>query len=372
MTNDLDDLKAMMNDATPRPDAARRAENLALAQKNFADLQGSREGVRPTPATEAKGLWTGVKAMLNTLTSKGALTTTTALVACGFLVLTTQMRDVLRGPLSPQVTSTEFDDTAEPKIENAPLHESDVTADMLLQEPASDIHAEVIQSPPRRLEKQQQTEIIPPVVNEPLRNPVGNVRSPLDHETIRPEARDTVIESIQEPAKPNAESAQDQAAESSSDVLGAIAPAAIATLDQPPSVLSAPAEAVRSISRETVPSSTATETRSTTGLAPSGSKAVDQTPLVDTVNVNTETFPPDALSAIRITAEDPVSTFSIDVDTASYAVVRSSLTRGQLPPPQAVRIEEMINYFDYTYPQPTGKDPFAVHTEVSECPWNPK
>ncbi|MEP6066120.1 MAG: VWA domain-containing protein, partial [Paracoccaceae bacterium] len=64
MNNDLDDLKAMMDTATPRPDAARRADNLALAQKNFDDFQGSRDGLRPTPVTEAKGLWTGVKTML--------------------------------------------------------------------------------------------------------------------------------------------------------------------------------------------------------------------------------------------------------------------------------------------------------------------
>lgn len=71
MTDDLNDLKAMMDKATPRPDAARRAENVALAQKNFADLQGSHDGLRPTAVTGPKGLWTGVKTMLNTMTTKG-------------------------------------------------------------------------------------------------------------------------------------------------------------------------------------------------------------------------------------------------------------------------------------------------------------
>ena len=66
----------------------------------------------------------------------------------------------------------------------------------------------------------------------------------------------------------------------------------------------------------------------------------------------------------------PVSTFSIDVDKASYANVRRYLNSGQLPPPSAVRIEELINYFPYNYPGPRGKHPFAVHTEVSDCPWN--
>jgi Ca-activated chloride channel family protein len=70
-------------------------------------------------------------------------------------------------------------------------------------------------------------------------------------------------------------------------------------------------------------------------------------------------------------ADDPRSTFSIDVDTASYANVRRFLEAGQRPPADAVRIEEMINYFTYDYPAPTGDDAFAVHAEVAECPWNP-
>lgn len=68
----------------------------------------------------------------------------------------------------------------------------------------------------------------------------------------------------------------------------------------------------------------------------------------------------------------PLSTFSIDVDTASYANVRRFLTQGQLPPADAVRIEELVNYFSYDYPQPTGADPFSVNMETSPCPWKPE
>lgn len=67
---------------------------------------------------------------------------------------------------------------------------------------------------------------------------------------------------------------------------------------------------------------------------------------------------------------NPVSTFSVDVDRASYANARRFINSGSLPPPDAVRIEEMINYFNYDYPQPTGDDPFSFTSEVSECPWN--
>jgi Ca-activated chloride channel family protein len=69
--------------------------------------------------------------------------------------------------------------------------------------------------------------------------------------------------------------------------------------------------------------------------------------------------------------KNPLSTFSIDVDTASYANVRRFINNNQYPYKDAVRIEEMINYFSYDYPLPTKKHPFAIYTEISGCPWNP-
>ncbi len=72
------------------------------------------------------------------------------------------------------------------------------------------------------------------------------------------------------------------------------------------------------------------------------------------------------------TSRAPLSTFSIDVDTASYANVRRHLNEGQMPPKDAVRIEELINYFEYDYPQPVGNVPFSVNTEVATAPWNAK
>ena len=68
---------------------------------------------------------------------------------------------------------------------------------------------------------------------------------------------------------------------------------------------------------------------------------------------------------------NPLSTFSVDVDTASYANVRRFLSDGRLPPRDAVRIEELLNYFRYDYPQPTGSEPFSITTEVAACPWKP-
>lgn len=66
----------------------------------------------------------------------------------------------------------------------------------------------------------------------------------------------------------------------------------------------------------------------------------------------------------------PLSTFSADVDTASYTNIRRMIYDGYDVPPEAVRIEEMINYFDYNYSDPDKNEPFAVHAELSDCPWN--
>ena len=68
--------------------------------------------------------------------------------------------------------------------------------------------------------------------------------------------------------------------------------------------------------------------------------------------------------------DNPLSTFSIDVDAASYSNIRRLLQQGNLPPAGAVRIEEMVNYFKYDYPQPSADNPFIVSTEIGECPWN--
>ena len=85
---------------------------------------------------------------------------------------------------------------------------------------------------------------------------------------------------------------------------------------------------------------------------------------------DTERYPDAPTNAVVVTAEYPVSTLAIDVDTASYANVRRFLNEGTLPPRDAVRVEELINYFDYDYARPPSRtEPFTVFTEVSDSPW---
>ena len=87
---------------------------------------------------------------------------------------------------------------------------------------------------------------------------------------------------------------------------------------------------------------------------------------------NTEAYDHFSENSYLAARQNPLSTFSIDVDTASYANARRFLNRQQLPPPGAVRIEELVNYFTYDYPQPEGEVPFSVNVEVAACPWHTK
>jgi Ca-activated chloride channel family protein len=87
---------------------------------------------------------------------------------------------------------------------------------------------------------------------------------------------------------------------------------------------------------------------------------------------NTESYDHINENGFRKVNDDPLATFSIDVDAASYSNVRRFLNQGKLPPAGAVRVEEMINYFTYNYEQPKSDDPFSLSTEISSCPWNSK
>ncbi len=323
MTDDLDDLKSALTRATPRPDPATRAAHLRLAQENFAALQGSRDATRQTSATGQRGLWTGVKTMLSNLTSKGGLTVTTALVAVGFLVLTPAGQQVWKGPIAR--------DTAL----------------------GSDRPAVVAQSPMAETAPQDLSTLAAPEPQPPVALDTGRTLSQADTvgATVAPA----------EMADSNGKS---------TDMIAASPPVAAARVDRtesneqdfaaPPPQASLESEAAR------------------TRAAPSGAlqSLAAPTNMADTTVTptapDTEAYANATDNPLKITAEAPVSTFSIDVDTASYALIRNSLTGGVLPPRDAVRIEEMVNYFPYTYPAPGADDaPFRPTVSVMQTPWNP-
>jgi Ca-activated chloride channel family protein len=255
MTDALDTLKAAMNAATPQPNAARRAENIALAQKNYDHIQGTLDGTRPTSDRPRPGPLSGVRNMLRSISSRAGLTVTTAIVAVGIVILT---------PLG----------------------------DNLMPKRAGDVPF-----------------VAPTTQQEPLAVTEPKVAAP----------------------QPIPAPMVEMAAES-----GAVAPAA---------------------SRAQM-------------SAPGTSQLHSVMPLL-TPETNTEAFANADANPVQTTAETPVSTFSIDVDTASYAVIRNSLTTGQLPPKDAVRVEEMINYFPYDYAAPTDGAAFLPTVSLSQTPWNP-
>lgn len=87
---------------------------------------------------------------------------------------------------------------------------------------------------------------------------------------------------------------------------------------------------------------------------------------------NTESYKQITENPFKLTGCEPISTFAADIDRASYSNVRSFLKEKRLPPADAVKVEEMINYFDYDYPAPSSKEPYSIYTELTECPWNTK
>lgn len=110
--------------------------------------------------------------------------------------------------------------------------------------------------------------------------------------------------------------------------------------------------------------------------APDGQMAVQYAVVADAVSgwqppePANERYQTLADNPLKQVAQEPVSTFSLDVDTGSYSNVRRYINGGQLPPKDAVRVEEMVNYFPYDYPRANGEHPFGIGTELAVCPWN--
>jgi len=277
-TDPLDDLKAMMATATPTPDADKKADTLARAEKIFEDIQGSVAEPRLTSDhPKWTGVFKGVRHMFANLTSRSGLTATTALVAVGLVALVPVLRDA--------PPALDFSDAPE-VVSPAPM-------DLVTVEEA-DKRATLSD----RLEDDA-------AVLEVEEAPVFAAPEPVTVEPTAPRMIEPAMDSL--------------AASGNAAPLGFIAEGGI------------------SVQRE----------------------------------ADAEAFANEDPSKVKIVSEDPVSTFSIDVDTASYSVVRSSIMNGFLPPADAVRIEEMVNYFPYEYAAPApGEGPFKPTVSITPTPWN--
>ena len=258
--DDLDKLKAAMRAATPAPDDAKKAANLALARKNFDRFQESADALRQTPDSPVTGFARELGMMLNFLSNRVVLAASTAIVAFGAVMLL---------PIG---------DALDPPTISA-------SREAVAPEPVLDYHAQ-----------------------------------------------------------------------------------AGATAEVPPSADRVSAERhLRALSPSAASRDSEDSPYDTEGV-PNKRQIVEPSWL--STEDHTEEFAGADDNPVKVAAESPVSTFSIDVDTASYSVVRSSLMNGYLPPVEAVRVEEMINYFPYAYPAPDGDAPFQPTVSVSPTPWN--
>ena len=329
--------------ATARPDPATKAAHLRLGQENFAALQGSHNEARHMSdgpnGLWSKWLWQGVRDMMQRLSTRGGLTLTTAVVAGGLLVLSPQGRDLLlpptqapalpaQAPVAPAQATLQgpADTDLAPLSEAQTDAQADTQGGARLAPAAPDAEAEA----------------------SPATAEMAN-STPMAAEQAAP-----VAETMPDAA--NATSAS--VAESMADAMADTAPANAPNIGAAAPVQPAPMPP--GIPHAAPPPNTLTR------MAP----GVVMPTLAPQM---TEDYANAPANGVQSVAEAPVSTFSVDVDTASWSILRQSLNFGQLPAPQALRIEEMVNYFPYDYAPPAADAaaPFAVHTALIETPWNP-
>lgn len=275
MTDELDRLRNAMRQATPDAHSEKKAADIARAMEIFDRGQGSGAGLRPKSDRPRFGarLRHGAEKMIHALSSRGAITASTALVALG---------------VTFYVTIPEFPSLRMPEVQTK---------------------AQVDKSEAQALQQEEKTVVadVPAPTPEPDK---------LLREDSRLYRKEALMESK---------------ADFSGGALIGVAPSA--------------APAVGNIV----------------------ANGMFKPPVTDT-----EAYANEEPNPLKVTAEDPVSTFSIDVDTTSWSVIRSSLNRGQMPPEDAVRIEEMVNYFPYSYPAPeVDGPPFQSTVSVTQTPWNP-
>ena len=321
MTDDLDDLRRALT-AAPAPDGEAKARAMQLAIENFDRLddsfQGSTGPARSSEDRPRAAPLNGVRRMFHYLTSRPALAATTSVAALiiGVAVI-------------------------------LPV------ADLRIGKPSV-----VVETPVAR---KTESVVSPEAAPATTAAPTGGEGTAVTEDAgIQPGA--VVI-------------AQAPEAKVAADDVGRTIEG-----DAASSAMAEPLVEAPMAEMEALPASPAEEMASTEMRLRAEAPALDGTvgyvtaPAPDALAPpveNTEAYANEAPNPVTVTAEEPVSTFSIDVDTASYAVVRSSLTGGFLPTPDQVRIEEMVNYFPYAYAAPEGEAAFASTISVMPTPWNP-
>ena len=336
MTDDLDDLRAALK-AAPAPDGDAKARAMRLAMENFDRLQGSHEASRSSEDRPRAAPLNGVRRMFHYLTSRPALAISTS--AAALLIGVAVILPVADLRIGKPVVPTEA-----PK-----------------EVPVA---------------KKAEPMVTPEPVPATAATPTGGEGAALTAET-----GNTAQSGADAAPKPDAEVvATDELARAdasdmaSSAVVAESAPEAEAPMEmaEEAAPVSPPVGDLVMGAEPRLRAEAKMEGGNTLGYLAAPSTSIAAAPEVMPAPVeNTEAYSNEAPNPVKVTAEEPVSTFSIDVDTASYAVVRSSLTGGYLPTPEQVRVEEMVNYFPYAYAAPEGDAAFASTVSVMPTPWNP-
>lgn len=318
MSDEFDPLEARLKaalKAAPSPEAEARARALALAMENFDRLQASGAEARPKEDRPRRaGFFQGARSMMNFLTSRPALAATTSVAALivGVTVLL-PVAENLTPPAMPKLAAPEAPHVPASSVADAGAPAAEKTGQVAEPAPAkpADLVLEAAPVPERAPDVVQKG--VPDAADVPrLAETDGDARARKEAPAggAAPEAESALADSTAAP-----------------DMYMVPAPSAV--------------------------------------VAPM--PAPDPMPQLEP---NTEEFASAAANPVKITAEEPVSTFSTDIDTASYALVRSTLNMGVLPTPDQVRVEEMVNYFPYAYPAPEAGQAFRTSVSVMPTPWN--
>ncbi|OYX43602.1 MAG: hypothetical protein B7Z02_08665 [Rhodobacterales bacterium 32-67-9] len=322
MNDEFDKLRAALK-APATPDPAAKAEALRRAMENFDRTQETATRTRPSQdRPERAGFLTGVREMISHLTTRGALAATASIAALGIGVLIWPNLQAVAPTPKPEVKAV---------VDAAPADNE--ARDRLATTVAE---AEAPQGQVVAQDEPAMAEASPPPA------PASVVAEPAPTERRE--------KGVAGQRLGESEAATGLAAPSTDSVWVSGSFGKV-TLDDADSAYDQAMEDAYATPRI---------------FCDSSMPAANPCEFFDT-----EAFSTDAPNPVKIVAEEPVSTFSIDTDTASYSVIRSSLTNGQLPPKEAVRIEEMVNYFPYAYPAPeAGEAPFRASVSLFPTPWN--
>lgn len=326
MTDELDRLRTALKAAPPAADPEAKAQALRLALENFDRHQGTAASLRPTSDRPLRaGVLTGVRRMLTHLSPRAVLgaTASFAVIACA-IALYPELRPA--PGLPPAVIGG---------TEPAPAQPKTAPGTGPVAAPAR---------PPVAA---------PTVPPAPAAEPSPKLR--------KSDAEEAPLTDAPAPAT---------TAETST-LEGAIAESVQQAVENTPPPPSAGLAAPREADALAAGAADARASGAQQGLPVEASAPFPSDPATLSPQPNTEAFANAAANPVKIAAEEPVSTFSIDTDTASWPVVRASLAAGALPPAEAIRVEEMVNYFPYAYPAPEpGEAPFRASVSLFPTPWN--